>query len=285
MLKKINFKFIGAVLFAVTFFVSGFFINTTEAIASSKSDKDDSSYSISYSMSEVTGFLNDEGGITTIVKVGCAPGSGDIYDINTGNPCIQFNDSMRIGCAPGSNDLYDINTGSPCTNISTPAVVGCAPGSGDIYDITTGKLCLNNTKPVMIGCLAGSGDLYDITNGKPCTNTNETLTAVTSATSVGSTKLANNTIKTVKAAKSDSLSIYSSGLEKEEPTFQDEKENVLTASAGKIGLILHGPMSIIIIILVVIIIIAGGFGIYEIIDKKKSKEKQLEEPKISTPIK
>src|ERR1035437_9785840 len=128
---RTNLKFIGVILFTMLFFVGGFFIKTTNVEAADGTQ----SFNVPYSLSPVTSTPNNDGGITTTVFIGCAPGSGDIYDINTGKPCMNITRNVLIGCAVGSPDLYDINTGKPCTNKTIRVLIGCAVGSGDLFDI------------------------------------------------------------------------------------------------------------------------------------------------------
>lgn len=130
--------------------------------------------------------------------------------------------------------------------------------------------------PERIGCEPGSGDLFNVNTGEPCDNVSVTVTVTTptkeipkeTTTTATTTKIIPETIEPI-------LSVIEMGeeLENEKGT---EKENILSASAGRINLILNGPMSVWIIILMVIIIITGGFGIYGIIDKKKNQKGNME---------
>ena len=163
-MRTLNLKFFGMILFAIALLVGGFFLSTPSAGAVDKVQ----SFSAVYTLSPFTSQPNTDGGITTVINVGCSPLSGDKYDINTGKLCTGTPPKILIGCAPRSIDLYDINTGEKCKNKTTPVIIGCASGSGHIFDITTGKRCTNNTKPVISACKPGSGDLFNTTTGKPC---------------------------------------------------------------------------------------------------------------------
>src|ERR1035437_3903021 len=107
-MRTLNLKFIGAILFAVTFLVGGFFVHTSKV---------DAAYTIqtfNYSLSSITSYANSDGGTSTVMRVGCLPGSGDIYDINGGELCSYITSIAKVGCVPGSGDKNDVHTGAIC---------------------------------------------------------------------------------------------------------------------------------------------------------------------------
>lgn len=266
-MRTANLNFIWAIVFTVFFFAGGFFSNVEKVNA----DSSVKTYTISYSLSSVTSFNNNDGGVTTIVRVGCASGSKDLFDINTGKLCAKVvSESVRIGCASGSKDLFDINTGKPCTNKTMPVIIGCALGSGDLFDITTGKHCTNDTKPLIVGCKAGSLDLFNIVDGKPCAKSKVLVSSIK--------KPSINIDPKISVLPTEATNPVLSGTELTDNLGGNEQQqsNVLSANASKIGLILKGPMSIWMILLIAIIVVAGGFGIYGLINKDKTENKETE---------
>lgn len=257
-----NLKIIGVALFAFTFLMGGFFIKTTNVEAAGTTP----SFSVSYSLSSVVISPNGDG--STVVMIGCAPSSGDIYDINTGLRCMYITTKVMIGCAPSSGDKYDINTGKQCTNYIAPTLIGCAPGSGDIYDTNTGKLCTVDTSII-----------------SSATNKNANIVQTTPKV----------TQKSVIGGESPLASAsITSGLVETSPTENSENQlsdkdkimNDLTSSVGKISTVMTGPMSIWIILFIIIIILGGGYGVYSFInnDEKKVLETKKEVTKPITPL-
>lgn len=283
-MRTLNLKFFGMILFAIALLVGGFFLSTPSAGAVEKVQ----SFSAVYTLSSPTSQPNTDGGASTFINVGCSPLSGDKYDINTGKTCTGTPPKILIGCAPRSIDLYDINTGEKCKNNTTPVIVGCASGSGHIFDITTGKRCTNDTKPVISACKPGSGDLFNTTTGKPCPVIKSTATLSKSTQNANINKnIITQVVKTTDTPIDTPIS-YIEPVETENfaDESQSEEEDILnTASAGKIGIILNGPMSIWIILLIVVIVLTGGFGIYGLVnkDKRNGKIKTAPQPQSKIP--
>jgi len=250
-MRTLNLKFIGTILFVITFLIGGFFVKTTNAEVVDTAR----SFNVSYSLSPVTSFPNNDGGLTTTVLIGCVPQSGDIYDINTGKPCVYITKTVLIGCAVGSGDLYDINTGKRCTNETIPVRIACAVGSGDLFDINTGKHCINDTSIVI----------------------NKNISAKTVAKTIPNIT---TTTKTVVTEKASELVTIPNDLIETLPTEDTKKQlsgrkmigNSLDASVKKVGSIFTGPMSIWIILLIILILLGGGYGIYSFTKKNKKVE-------------
>ncbi|HLP86265.1 MAG TPA: hypothetical protein VK153_00080 [Candidatus Paceibacterota bacterium] len=220
-----------------------FFINTLTANAQNKSE----SFTVTYTVSSVVSTPNSEGGTTTVVRVGCAPTSGDKYDINTGKPCsYPPTVSVRIGCAPGSPDLYDINTGKACTNKTTPVLKGCLSGSGHLFDITTGKPC-----PVVINITSGTPVVKTVTTPK------STEVSVDNTTKEGPGK-----VEVVNGNKLDGNDLSAMSLQ--EVTNNDSKGN------ERIKTIFSWPPTIQAILLAIIILLALAYGIYRFINREKN---------------
>ncbi len=277
-MRTLNLKFFGMILFAIALLVGGFFLSTPSAGAVDKVQ----SFSAVYTLSPFTSQPNTDGGITTVINVGCSPLSGDKYDINTGKLCTGTPPKILIGCAPRSIDLYDINTGEKCKNKTTPVIIGCASGSGHIFDITTGKRCTNNTKPVISACKPGSGDLFNTTTGKPCPAVKSVALLSKPTQNVNINKdIISQVVKTTDTPISYIEPTETENLADED---QSNEEILNTASAGKIGIILKGPMSIWIILLIVIIVLTGGFGIYSLVNKNKGEGKIHKTPQPQSKI-
>ena len=262
--KSTGFKFVYMGLFAIIFIFGGLFTNISKTYAAGNVR----TIYASYTLSDVISTPNSEGGITTKVMIGCAPLSNDVYDINTGKPCVSYTTTkVLVGCAVGSGDLYDINTGKPCISAKPVVITGCKAQSGDIYDITTGKLCTNNTK------IANSVSIKE----KPLATMGKPESKVTQMTYNGeetTESILAQDIKNSKVINDDDI-----------PGREKIKGNIL-ATAGKVGSILTGPMSFWVFLLIIIIVIGGGYGIYNIIKKDDKEEiviKQVEKV-ASTPI-
>ncbi|MFA7000348.1 MAG: hypothetical protein WC241_04530 [Candidatus Paceibacterota bacterium] len=232
---KTNFKFIGAILFTMFFLVGGLFVSTTKAEASSMVQ----SFGVYYSLSPVISTTNSDGSLTTRILVGCAPLSGDLYDVNTGNPC---------------------------NNVKT-VLAGCKAESGDIFDINTGIRCADYIKPVLVGCGAKSGDLYDINVGKRCTNTSTSIVAISKTNKT--TAVANKAIEInpIVSNLKETLPTQDNPDELSRLSGREKIKDTLTASVAKVGSIFNGPISVWIILLVILIILGGGYGIYSLIKK------------------
>lgn len=247
-MRTLNLKFIGAVLFAVTFLIGGFFIHTQKADAASTLQ------SFHYSLSPITSYANSDGGTSTIMRVGCLPGSGDIYDINSGKLCSYITSVLKVGCALGSGDKYDVNTGSICLYGISNTRIGCAVGSVDKYDINNGKLCTNKTKPVII--------------------VRSTPTISANPNSGTSTPIAQGPV--------DATSITNPILSEEltETLIEEEIiDNNLVASSGRINSIFDKPISIWAILLLVAIILGVGYNIYYFTKKDPSLLPMFEDKK------
>lgn len=259
---KTNFKFIGAIFFTIFFFVGGFFMNTAKGEAATITVK---SFGVSYSLSSPVSNINKDGSVSTVVLVGCAPLSGDLYDVNTGNPC---------------------------NNVKT-VLAGCKAGSGDIFDINTGIRCADYIKPVLVGCGIKSGDLYDINVGKRCTNdTIITTLSKTSKTKTISKITPISTTKTTVTSKAVEISPIASNLKETLPT-QDNLDGIsgrekikdtLTASVAKVGSTFNGPISVWIILLVILILLGGGYGIYSLTTKDEIVETTIVKTVTQTPV-
>lgn len=245
-MRTFNLKSFGMILFIAIFLVGGFFINTlkSEAAGTVKS------LGVTYSISSVVSTTNNDGSVTTKVLIGCAPKSGDLYDVNTGRPCTNNVKTTLTGCALGSGDVYDVNTGIACKSYIKSVLVGCALKSGDVYDINTGNKC---TK--------------DKTNIIAKLNKIETLTQkdLTLLTPVNNEEVALN-------EKTD-----------QGPSGREVLMNSLVASAGKVGSIVKGPMSIWIILLIIVIVLGGGYAVYGLLKKDKKNEIKQPEAKPITP--
>jgi hypothetical protein len=250
-----NLKFIGAILFTMLFFVGGFFMNTAKGEAATTTVQ---SFGVSYSLSSPVSNINKDGSISTIVLVGCAPKSGD---------------------------LYDVNTGRPCTNNVTTALVGCKAGSGDVFDMNTGIRCSDYIKPVLFGCALKSGDNYDINTGNRCTTTTlittlpktSTTTPITTTTTTTKTTVTNRALE-ISPIASDIISTIPTDESQGGLSGRDKLKDSLTASAAKVGSIVSGPMSIWIILLIILILLGGSYGIYSLLRKPATTTMPLNMP-------
>jgi len=242
---RTNLKLIGTILFVITFLIGGFFVKTTNAEATDTAR----SFNISYSLSPVTSSPNNDGGLTTTVLIGCAPQSGDIYDINTGKPCVHITKTVLIGCAVESGDLYDINTGKRCINDTTPVLIGCAPKSGDLYDINTGKRCINDTS-IVINKSIPTKTVAKIIPKITTTKTTVTKKALELAT-----------------VPNDSIEILPTKDTEKQLSGREMIGNSLDASVKKVGSIINSPMSIPLILLIIVILLGGGYAVYSLFKK------------------
>lgn len=241
---RTNLKFIGAILFTMLFFVGGFFMNTTKGEAASTV----SSFGVSYSLSSVISNTNTDGSISTMVFVGCAPKSGDLFDVNTGKPCNNNVKTVLVGCAASSGDLFDVNTGIRCSSYIKPILFGCALRSGDAYDINTGKHCGTT-----------------LTTTLPKTSTTAKATPTTTKTTVTSKALE------ISPIASDTIDTILTDEGQDELSGREKLKDSFTASVAKVGSIVTGPMSIWIILLIILILLGGGYGIYSFGFLKKNK--------------
>ena len=250
-MRTLSLKFIGMTLFTLVFLFGGFFINIINTEAANTVN----SFGISYSMSSVFSTTHNDGSVTTRVLIGCAPKSGDLYDINTGKSCTNNIKTTLHGCRVGSGDVYDVNTGIACNNYIKSVLLGCAPKSGDLYDINTGKRCTANTYKII---------------AKTNTLTDEDLSLLTPINSqgalTGSITGKSDNPEILATTKIDPLKSDLSGREKIAKS--------LAASVGKAGSIAKGPMSIWIILLILIILLGGGYGVYGLVIKNKSTDKK-----------
>ena len=271
-MRTLNLKVFGMFLFIISFLASGLLINVTSAFAADQ---------------------------TPIAKyVSCATRSGDSYDIFTGEKCVNDTSPTLKACAPDSGDIYNIEDGKKCTNDTSIKMVGCKKSSGDFYDIYSGKRCLN-TMP--IACLPGSGHIYSINTGFKCTN-DTSIKQISCALGSGhiydiytGRKCITDTSKkliskfdiktlplkdTLKLASSSSTSTEllatteDTELNSDEsgPSGREKIANTLAASAGKVGSIVKGPMSIWIILLIIAILLTGGYAVYSLLYKKDEDE-------------
>ena len=267
-MRILNLKVIGMVLFVFVFLVGTFFINTLRVDA----EGNVGSYTTTYTVSSPVSSPNTDGGVTTIIRVGCAPTSGDKYDINTGKLCSYPPIvSIRVGCAVGSPDLYDINTGKACTNKTAPVIVGCAAGSGHLYDITTGKLCTNYTTSV-VACRAGSGHLFDITTGKPCPVIPKVITTTPTPKPVVPPVITTTPVKdvavtndVVQEGPGEAKATGNSELEEDELTvapIEEVTDDGAKEGGNRIKTIFTWPPTVQAILLFIIIVLALAYGIY-----------------------
>lgn len=246
-MRTFNLKIISAILFVTTFLVGGLFLNSkTEAATTVKS------YGVSYSLSPIISTTNTDGSVTTRILVGCAPSSGDSFDINTGLPCTNVSTVLKT-CAVG--DIYDINTGIRCSDYIKPVLVGCGINGGDAYDINTGNKCKNNAVIATISKPNTIAKITPISSITPKLTSNTTKTTVTD-TVLGISPLASSLLDTSTTEENtDTLS------------GREILKNNITASVQKAGAIITGPMSVSVILLIILILLGGGYGVYSF--KKK----------------
>lgn len=258
-MRTFNLKIISAILFVTTFLVGGFFLNTSKTEAATRVE----SFGVSYLLSPIINTTNADGSLTTRILVGCAPTSGDLFDINRGIPCNNMK-TVLIGCRAGSGDVFDINTGIRCGDYIKPVLVGCGINGGDAYDINTGNKCTN--KAVIATSISKPNILAKITpissNITPKLTTNTTKTTVTDKV-LGISPLEENT---------------------NDLSGRETIKNTLTASVQKAGSILTGPMSVSIILLILLIILGGGYGVYSFKNKDKVVETITTKTVTQTPI-
>jgi flagellar basal body-associated protein FliL len=266
------------------FFVGGFFMNTAKGEAATITVK---SLGVSYSLSSPVSNINKDGSVSTIVLVGCAPQSGDLYDVNTGSPCNNNIQTALVPCKAGSGDVFDMNNGIRCSSYIQPVLFGCALKSGDNYDINTGNRC--STTLVTLVTPPNPTSISKINPIDPISKTAILYNPVEKS------PISNNTIDTISTEGNQSSL---SGRE--------QLKDTLTASANKVGSIFKGPMSIWIILLIILILLGGGYGIYSLLRKptthtmplnmpashataaEKSVEKKIEQAKVtqqSQPVK
>lgn len=245
---RTNLKFIGAILFTMLFFVGGFFMNTAKGEAATTVK----SFGVSYSLSSPVSNINKDGSVSTMVFVGCAPKSGDLYDVNTGRPCNNNVKTTLVGCKAGSGDVFDVNTGIRCSDYIKPVLFGCALKSGHNYDINTGNRCKTTTLVVTVTTLPKTSTTAKAT--PPITTTKTTVTS----RALEISPIASNTISTIPTDENQS------GL-----SGREKLKDSLTANVAKVGSIFSGPMSIWIILLIILILLGGSYGIYSLLNKDK----------------
>lgn len=228
---RTNLKIIGTILFAITFLIGGFFINTTKASAEQSFQLGKAS---SYTMSSYT---NSAGGVTTVARVGCDPQTGDKYDINTSKLCSYATSDMRVGCIALSGDKYDINTGKLCAPLVSNVRTGCPLNGIEIYDINTGNRCLivkntvNSTPNVSVNSTDNTSGTTTKTTVSPILSEGELVAGI--------------------------------------PVTEETTDNGLTASGGKTNSLFAWPMSFPAILLLIIIILIIGYVIYNFIKTNK----------------
>lgn len=254
---RTNLKIIGTILFAITFLVGGFFINTTKASAEQSFQLGKAS---SYTMSSYT---NNAGGVTTVARVGCDPQTGDKYDINTGKICSYATTSTTIVCATGSGDKYDINTGKLCAPLVSNVRIGCAAGSIDKYDINTGNHCTNNT-PIVIN---------------KSIPTETVVKTIPNITATNKTAVTNKDLE-LATVPNNSTEILPTTDTANQLSGRETLGNSLTTSVKNVGSIITSPRSIWIILLIILILLGGGYAIYSLTknNKKIEVKKIITEP-------
>lgn len=249
-----NLKFLGVALFTMFLLIGGFIINVAKTEAASTVQ----SLGVTYTLSSIISATNNDGSVTTKVLVGCAPKSGDLYDINTGKPCTNNVKTVLTGCAIGSGDIYDVNTGIPCASYIKSVLAGCVLKSGDIYDTNTGNKCTNDTSKV-IARLTPKDTL-----------TQKDLALLTPNGSLTGSITGNKEVTTTTVGS--------------DLSGREVLANSLSANAGKAKEILKSPMSIWIILLIIAILLGGGYAAYSLL--KKGKRGDIKQPasKPVTPI-
>jgi len=247
--KRTHIKFVNLLIFIVTFIVSGFVFNAGTISAATNTTPATPTV-ISYTMSKVILSQNSDGSYNSVVVIGCAPGSGDKYDMNTGKRCTYNTATTIIGCAPQSGDLYDANTGKRClndTSITTPKPVVESP---------------NVSKDKEISVVAASPIIA--------------LKPSASASSVPTPIIAKNPVdKSIIAAKIDQLESSVSnklvaGNTDDSLSGREKIANSLSASVAKASSTLHGPMSLWLILLIIIIVLGGAYGIYSLVENREN---------------
>ncbi len=249
--KKKNFRFLSVLIFVSVFMISGMYTNLINAQVSSQN-----TISIDNSFSSYKTIIYSINGVSTVTTI--------------------------IGCAKGSGDIYDMNTGKICTNdTSRPLLVGCVAGSGDVYNINTGKVCTNDTKTKLTSCQAGSNDIYDINTGKICpikiAIANKMKSVVTNPSPVNILSKNSNTFPINIASSSvdkdgDLAKTEDVNNEEENISGREKIGNSVSATVEKAGSIFKSPMSIWIILLIIIILAGGGYGVYSFNTLKANKK-------------
>lgn len=237
-MRTINLKFIVSVLFAFVFILGGFFVSTMKAHAEE---------SFSPSFSKIESYANVDGGTSTIMRIGCEPGSGDIYDINSGKLCKYITSLAKKGCVLGSGDKYDVNTGAICLYGVPNVRVGCAAFSVDKYDVNTGKLCTNKTK------------IFTYTPITPVSPVGQVNGVSTEVLPPGGPQGVNTTTTNPTITQNELTTT---------PSLDKNIDNTLTEKGEKFGSIFAGgPLSLRAILLLIIIILGIGYGIYSFLRK------------------
>lgn len=250
---RTDLKFIGVILFTMLFFVGGFFTNITKGEAATITVK---SFNVYYSLSSPVSNTNKDGSISTIVLVGCAPKSGDLYNVNTGFPCNNNVGTTLVGCAASSGDVFDVNTGIRCSDYIKPIIFGCTPKSGDAYDINTGNRC----GVTILATLPKTN-----TTAKTTSNTTNKTTVISRALEIK--RIASNTISPIPTDDKQG------GL-----SGRDKLKDNLIASVAKVGSIVNGPMSIWIVLLIILILLGGSYGIYSLLKQPATATMPLNIP-------
>lgn len=234
-MRAITLKSTVAILFAVTFLVGSFFINSMKVNAAGGAQSFPLGNASSYTL---TSYTNSAGGTTTVARVGCDPQSGDKYDINTGKLC-SYVASTKVACAIGSGDKYDIYTGRLCSYMVSDIRIGCAPNSNDIFDINTGSRCIGS-KYIASSTPASNGSTTNTNNSGISAN------VLPAPTGTGST-----VTNSVLSPDGQLVAKQTTGNTTSNLTASGAKTNSLT-----------GPLSIRTIMLLILIILGVGYAIY-----------------------
>jgi len=243
-INKKSFGLVSLFAFMFTLFVSSFFLSLNKVEAFSVNT---TSTNISYSINKVltpTKFGNTYTYTNTII-IGCLPQSGDLYDMNTGKPCINDKTStIVLGCTPRSGDVYDINTGKKCVyDDKTIVIVGCAPRSNDIYNINTGRICI----PKQI--------VKQVVDKKVTTVKLDTNNIISKNDTAISTTISQNQID-------GEANVLADNTQDDSLSGREMISKNLSASVAKIGSTFKGPLSVWIILFVIIILAGGIYGLY-----------------------
>ncbi len=260
-------KFFEMILFVTVFLISGL-LTSANIVLASETSSSSTTITVLVSCTPGSGDVYDmrtgERCSNAPALIGCKDGSGDLYDVNTGKRCLN---TPLAACKDGSGDLYDVNTGKRCTN--TP-LAACMPGSGDKYDMNTGKVCTNDTSGVKACGL--SSDIYNIYTGKLCADKSAVVGVLNPTEKITDKEL---TLLTPNAQLSGSMTGSDEGTSgkiaeaSEGLSGRQMLAKSLSASVAKAGSILKGPMSIWIIILIIAILLGGSYAIYELLKKKE----------------
>ena len=239
-MRTITLKSTVAILFAVTFLVGSFFINSMKVNAAGSAQTFPLGNASSFTM---TSYTNSAGGTTTVARVGCDPQSGDKFDINTGKLCAYVA-STKTACAIGSGAKYDTNTGRLCSYAAPDVRIGCAVYSNDIYDINTGNRCIGS-KYIASSTSSSTGSTSNTNNSGISANVIPTPTGT--GTTTGSVLSPDGQlVATQTTGNNASDSLAASGA----------KTNTLT-----------GPLSLRTIMLLILIILGVGYAIYSFMRK------------------